>query len=96
MLAMSVLAHLGNDGLKSGNEVTPGQSSSLGVPRMLLILVRTRCNLSVNVPENLEDLVNLGITREQRLARAHLSKDAAHRPHVYTRRVLAATEQNFW
>jgi hypothetical protein len=28
--------HLGNEGLKSGNEVTPGQSCSLGVPRILL------------------------------------------------------------
>jgi hypothetical protein len=35
MDAMSVRFHLGNEGLKSGKEVTPGQSCSLGVPRML-------------------------------------------------------------
>jgi hypothetical protein len=45
-------------------------------------------------PENLENLVNLGITREQRLAGAHLGKDAADRPHVDAGRVLPAAEQN--
>jgi hypothetical protein len=35
MPAMSVRFHLGNEGLKSGNDVTPGQSCSLGVPRIL-------------------------------------------------------------
>lgn len=40
MPAISVRFHLGKEGLKSGNDVTPGQSCSLGVPRMLRI-VRT-------------------------------------------------------
>src|SRR5690242_19283230 len=48
-----------------------------------------------NVPEDLEDLVNLGIARKQRLARAHLGEDASHRPHVNSGRVLAATGQDF-
>jgi hypothetical protein len=47
-----------------------------------------------DAPEDLEDLVNLGITSEQRLARAHLGEDAADGPHINTSRVLAATEQN--
>jgi hypothetical protein len=38
MFAMSVRPHLGNEGLKSGKDVTPGQSCSLGVPRMLAIV----------------------------------------------------------
>lgn len=33
--AISVRLHLGNEGLKSGNDVTPGQSCSLGVPSIL-------------------------------------------------------------
>jgi hypothetical protein len=40
MEAMSVRFHLGNEGLKSGKEVTPGQSCSLGVPRMLRVVSR--------------------------------------------------------
>ena len=40
MEAMSVRFHLGKEGLKSGNEVTPGQSCSLGVPRMLRLVSR--------------------------------------------------------
>lgn len=46
------------------------------------------------VPEDLEDLVNLRVAREQRLAGAHLSKNAANRPHVDAGRVLAAAEQD--
>jgi hypothetical protein len=44
--------------------------------------------------EDLEDLVDLGITREKRLASSHLGEDAAHGPHVDTSGVLAATKQN--
>lgn len=35
MLARFSRGHLGNDDLKSGNAVTPGQVSSLGVPSNL-------------------------------------------------------------
>ena len=49
-----------------------------------------------DVPEDLEDLVNLRVTREERLARAHLSEDATDRPHVNTSRVLSPTKQNLW
>jgi hypothetical protein len=43
-------------------------------------------------PEDLEDLVNLRVTREEWLARAHLGEDAADRPHVDASGVLPATE----
>lgn len=45
--------------------------------------------------EDLEDLVDLGVTREKRLTGSHLGEDAANGPHVNTSGVLAATEQNF-
>ena len=44
--------------------------------------------------EDLEDLVDLGVTREERLAGGHLGEDAANGPHVDTSGVLATTEQN--
>lgn len=45
--------------------------------------------------EDFENLVDLGVTREKRLAGSHLGEDAANGPHVDTSGVLAATEQNF-
>lgn len=45
--------------------------------------------------EDFENLVDLGVTREKRLAGSHLGEDAANGPHVNTSGVLAATEQNF-
>jgi hypothetical protein len=45
-------------------------------------------------PEDLEDFVNLRVAREQRLPRAHLGENAADGPHVHTRRVLPAAQQN--
>lgn len=45
--------------------------------------------------EDLEYLVDLGVTREERLAGSHLGEDAANGPHVDTSGVLATTEQNF-
>ena len=45
--------------------------------------------------EDLEDLVDLRVTREERLAGSHLGEDTADGPHVDTSGVLAATEQNF-
>ena len=47
-----------------------------------------------DVPEDLEDLVDLRVAGEQRLARAHLREDAADGPHVHAGRVLAAAEQD--
>ena len=96
MVAMSVRAHLGNEGLKSGKDVTPGQSCSLGVPRVLLVV--SKCEWLVKqvcVPEDLEDLVNLRVTREERLAGAHFGEDATDRPHVDACAVLTSTEENF-
>jgi len=45
--------------------------------------------------EDLEDLVDLGVTWEERLAGSHLGEDAANGPHVDASGVLATTEQNF-
>jgi hypothetical protein len=45
--------------------------------------------------EDLEDLVDLRVAREEWLASSHLGEDAANRPHVNTSGVLAATKQNF-
>jgi hypothetical protein len=42
--------------------------------------------------EDLEDLVDLGVAGEQRLARGHLGEYAADGPHVDAGRVLAASE----
>lgn len=46
-------------------------------------------------PEDPEDLINLGITGEERLAHDHLGKDAADRPHVDARRVVTRAEEDF-
>jgi len=46
--------------------------------------------------EDLEDLVNFGVAREQRLSSTHLSKDGSHGPHIHACGVLSATEKNFW
>jgi hypothetical protein len=58
---MSVRAHLGNELLKSGNEVTPGQSFSVGVPRTLRDISTVLMDIieTEYVPEDLEDLVDL-------------------------------------
>lgn len=94
--------HFGNEALKSGKEVTPGHSDSVGVPRSLFIILvfewsTCRKNFSgKDLLENLEDLVNLGISWEKRFSCAHLSKDAADRPHIHARGVLTASEQDFW
>lgn len=47
-----------------------------------------------SLPEDLEDLVNLRVTREQRLAGAHLSKDSSTRPHVDAGGILATAEED--
>jgi len=44
--------------------------------------------------EDLEDLVDLAVAREQGLARRHLREDAPHAPHVDARAVLPAAEQD--
>lgn len=48
----------------------------------------------MNVPEDLEDLVNLRITGEQGLACAHLGEDTTDRPHIDTGRVLTTAKQD--
>lgn len=46
--------------------------------------------------ENLEDLVDLAVAREQRLLRRHLRENAPHAPHVHAGAVLSAAEQDLW
>jgi hypothetical protein len=46
------------------------------------------------LPEDLEDLVNLRIAREQWLLGDHFGEDASHRPHVDTGGVLATSQEN--
>lgn len=48
-----------------------------------------------SIPEDLENLVNLRITREQWLASAHLCKNSPTRPHVNASGVLTTAEKNF-
>lgn len=83
MVAISVRFHLGKEGLKSGKDVTPGHSASAGVPRILrrqlaAITRHVKMKSGEILPEDLEDLVDLRVTREKRLTRAHLCEDAAH------------------
>jgi len=77
--------------------VTPGQTSSVGVPRDLARLADvsgyTIQEVS-NSPEDLEDLINLRITGEEGLPRAHFSENAPHRPHVNAGRILTTAEQD--
>jgi hypothetical protein len=54
------------------------------------------CHGLMNVPEDLENLVNFRVAWEEWLLGTHLCKDATHGPHVDAGRVLAASEQNFW
>lgn len=71
--------HLGKDGLKSGKDVTPGHACSSGVPRSLVVMSKYSCPTAIggDSPEDFKYLVNLGVAREQRLSRAHLSEDAS-------------------
>jgi hypothetical protein len=46
------------------------------------------------IPENLEDLINFGVAREEWSSGAHLSEDYSNRPHIYTSRVLPASKKN--
>jgi hypothetical protein len=48
-----------------------------------------------DLPEDLEDLVDLLVTGEQWLAGVHLGKDSADGPHIDTSRILAAPKQDF-
>lgn len=45
--------------------------------------------------EDLEDFVDFGVAREERLACAHFGEDAAHGPHVDAGGVGAGAEQDF-
>ena len=54
--------HCGKVGLKSGNIVTPGQFSSLGVPKVLEgERISMMCEQGGNKPEDTEKLINLTI-----------------------------------
>jgi len=47
-----------------------------------------------NIPENLEDLINFGVAREEWFSGAHLGEDCSNRPHIYTGRVLPTSKKN--
>lgn len=49
-----------------------------------------------DLPEDLEDLINLRITREQWLSHRHLRKDTSDGPHIDSGAVMTRTEKNFW
>lgn len=95
MVAMSVRLHLGNEGLKSGKDVTPGQSCSVGVPRTLFrISDDIAHDQDLHLPEDLENLVDFRVAWEERLAGAHLGEDAAYRPHIDAGGVLTTSKEN--
>ena len=49
---------------------------------------------SRHVPENAEDLIDFRVAREEGRTHRHLGKDAAHRPHVDRRIVVARAQQD--
>jgi hypothetical protein len=49
-----------------------------------------------HAPENLEDLVDLRVSGEERVSpHRHLSEDRSHGPHVNGGRVMPAAEEDF-
>ena len=56
-----------------------------------VVLVRSAKNL-----EDLENLVNLRVSHEQRTSLHHLSKDAACRPEIDSEGISFLAEQNLW
>lgn len=82
--------------MKSGIDANPGQTSVVGVPSNLLTTMSTSEGTGErgNGPEDLEDLVDFGITRDERHARCHLSKDGTTRPDVDGGGVVATTEED--
>tara|TARA_B110000305_G_C19291655_1_gene564503 strand:+ start:249 stop:542 length:294 start_codon:yes stop_codon:yes gene_type:complete len=45
--------------------------------------------------KDLEDLIDLGVTGEKRFLLRHFSENAAHAPHVNTKRVVLCGKENF-
>ena len=54
-----------------------------------------RRKTNLNKPEDFVQLVNLRVTREQRLSCGHLSKDAAHTPDIHRSGVGTRPEEDF-
>lgn len=50
----------------------------------------------MDVLEDLEDLVDFRVTREQRFPCTHLREDGSDGPHVDAGGVLSATQENLW
>ena len=46
--------------------------------------------------KDLEDLIDLGVTGEKWFLLRHFSENAAHAPHVNTKRVVLCGKENFW
>lgn len=90
---------MGNEDLKSGKQVlsiTPGHSASVGVPRRLFCVSSALSEGSPDIPEDLENFINLRVTWEKRLAGTHLCEYASNRPHIDTSRVLTSSKQDLW
>lgn len=47
-----------------------------------------------HLPEDSEDLIDLGVTGEKRLLHRHLCEDASYRPHVDRSAVVSGSKQN--
>lgn len=50
--------------------------------------------LKLKLPENLEELIDFGVTMEQRSSSCHLRKDASNTPDINGARVSWCTEQH--
>ncbi len=46
------------------------------------------------LPEDLEDLIDFGVAREERPPSTHLGENAADRPHVDASRILSSSEKD--
>jgi hypothetical protein len=58
-------------------------------------LATARPGRKANIPEDLENLINLRITREQRLFHGHFRENTSNTPHVDSGRVMSGTKQDF-
>lgn len=78
-LDSSSAGHTGKSVFQSCKAVTPGHTSSLGVPSMLqhshsagYVMGQASIRIYASLPEYLEELVDLGVSGEQRALGDHL------------------------
>jgi hypothetical protein len=86
---------MGNDSFQSWSDFTPGQTSSEGVPRILLMNeMGTGKSGESTGPEDLEELVNFRVTGKQWSLGEHLSDDAANAPHVHGQGICSTAKED--